>query len=81
MVSEDRLALRETALSARASATVGALERCAMTDLDVIDVATIWVFPTKCDVLCVRGMSTWFQQIAEVHTIPSEQRIRPQIFD
>ena len=32
-----------------------------MTDLDVIEVATIGVFPTNCDILCVRCMSTWFQ--------------------
>ena len=52
-----------------------------MTDLDVIEVATIGVFPTNCDTLCVRCMSTWFQEIAGFLTIPSEQVMRPQVFD
>ena len=50
-----------------------------MTDLDVIEVATIGVFPTNCDILCVHCMSTWFQEIVGFHTIPSEQEMRPQI--
>ena len=52
-----------------------------MTDLDVIEVATIGVFPTNCDILRVSSMSTSFRQIAEVHTIPSEQGMRPQTLD
>ena len=51
------------------------------TDLDVVEVATIGVFLTNCDILCVRCMSTWFQEIAGFRTIPSEQVMRPQLLD
>ena len=37
--------------------------------------------PVNCDILCVRCMSTWFRQVAEVHTMPPEQEMRPQILD
>ena len=47
-----------------------------MTDLDVIEVATIGVFPANCDTLCVRCMSTWFREIVGFHTVPSEQVTR-----
>ena len=50
-----------------------------MTDLDVIEVATIGVSLTNCDILCVRCMSTWFQAVVGLHTIPSEQEMRPQV--
>ena len=50
-----------------------------MTDLDVIEVATIGVFPTNCGILCVSCMSTWSQAIVGFHTIPSEQEVRPQV--
>ena len=50
-----------------------------VTDLDVIEVATIGVSPTNCDILCVRCMSTWFQVIVGFHTITSEQEMRPQV--
>ena len=51
------------------------------TDLDVIEVATIGVSPTNCDIICVRCVSTWFRVIAGFHTISSEQGMRPQIVD
>ena len=47
------------------------------TDLDGIEVATIEVFPTNCDIFCVRCMSTLFQVIDGLHTIPLEQEMRP----
>ena len=34
-----------------------------MTDLGVIEFATIGIFPTNCDILSVRCMSTWSQEI------------------
>ena len=44
-----------------------------VTDLDVIEVATIGV-STICDILCVRCMSTWFQGIVGFHTFHRSKR-------
>ena len=50
-----------------------------MTDLDVVEVTTIEVPTTNCDILNVRCMSTRFQAVVGFHTIPSEQEMRPQV--
>ena len=79
VVSENRWALREIALSARASATVGALERCAarFTSYDRSGrnwSCNHWSFPDKLRYsLCSLYVNMW------VHTIPAEQEMRPQV--
>ena len=52
-----------------------------VTNQDVTEAVTIEVYPAFCDILCVRKESTKFQQSVDVHTVPLEQKMRPQIHD